>query len=115
MTRRSLRLLPVLALTILMAWVAAWSAFHMAPDRATNDRIATSFATGLTEADLCGDPGADHRCPFCHKLPDAARPATPDRTHAIRHATCTVLGADLVLGPQHLHPHVSSRAPPRAA
>ncbi len=106
-------LAPILALCL--AWVAAWSAFHMAPDRATNDRIAAAFATGMTEADLCGDPAADHRCPFCHKLPDAAQPMAPGRAIAIRHGSPAPRGADLVLGPQHLHPHVSTRAPPRAA
>jgi hypothetical protein len=75
MTRPPLRHLPTWGFVLLLTVWGLVSASMMAPERsdAAEARIALM---GMTAEDLCGlhDDG-DHRCPFCHLVPEAFVPA----------------------------------------
>ncbi|GGG85381.1 hypothetical protein GCM10011415_39530 [Salipiger pallidus] len=44
----------------------------MAPDRGSAEREAFTLSYGHGVHDLCtGEASHDHRCPFCHGLPEA--------------------------------------------
>jgi hypothetical protein len=106
-----------LGAAVMLAAISVVSAHHMVPDRPDPERTAALQAAGALAEDLCGaaESRHDHRCPFCHKLPEAPRIAAPD--HALRVAWIVddPTGGHLVLVPQHLSDHVSVRAPPRLA
>ncbi|WP_339109953.1 hypothetical protein [Thioclava sp. GXIMD4216] len=58
----------------MLATVSIGSASAMAPDRDLLIK-AQAEALGLSGDDLCGGSGKpEHRCPFCHLLPDVDLP-----------------------------------------
>lgn len=99
------------------AILSAVSAFHMAPDREALERQVAAQALGVTIEEFCGtiEDGHEHRCPFCHKLPDTPHLAAPDNGQRITRVIEDWRGRHLVLGPQHIRAHASPRAPPRIA
>lgn len=88
----------------------------MAPDREALEREAALQAMGASLEEFCGtkEDGHDHRCPFCHKLPDAPRVSAPDNGARITRVIEHWVGRDLVVGPQDVRIHASPRAPPRS-
>ncbi|WP_138466951.1 DUF2946 family protein [Poseidonocella sp. HB161398] len=110
----------------LLVALSVLSAAQMGPDRDRLERQALMSATGAAMEELCGTAEGhghgghdshDHGrgCPFCHKLPGVDRLTAPDRVILLSLPYRPSGLPDLVSGPQHLLPHVSVRAPPRAA
>ncbi|WP_139218740.1 hypothetical protein [Roseivivax halotolerans] len=116
MLRRAARTFTALLAACLFAVLSAVSAHQMAPDREAMERQAALLAMGETLDALCGlsDDGAEHHCPFCHKLPDAPRITAPDNAARITRVIAHHLGQDLVVGPQDIRAHAAPRAPPRS-
>lgn len=102
---------------LMLAVLSIVSAHHMAPDRDDSARMEAFIAMGSLAQDLCGlEPGgAEHRCPFCHKLPDALRIAAPDLTHRVLPVFLHVVRHSLVVGPERRLAPVGVRAPPFSA
>lgn len=99
----------------LFAVLSVLSAQEMAPDREVVARQAALLAVGAPLDEFCG-PGADgqeHRCPFCHKLPEPPCMAAPDNGERIARVIVHRIGHDLVSGPQDIRVHAAPRAPPR--
>ena len=99
---------------ILLALLSVVSAHHMAPDRDHVARMQAAMAMGSLAEDLCGleQGGADHRCPFCHKLPDVPRTAAPDLARRVLPVRLQVAQDGLVAGPSRQLAPVGVRAPP---
>lgn len=99
---------------ILLALLSVVSAHHMAPDRDHAARMQAVITMGSLAEDLCGlERGdADHRCPFCHKLPDVPRTAAPDLARRVLPIRLQVAQHGLVTGPLRQLAPVGVRAPP---
>ncbi|WP_089273319.1 hypothetical protein [Puniceibacterium sediminis] len=115
MVQKLRRIMFVFCTAFMLAVLSVFSAHHLAPDREDVARLDAFHAMGILAEDLCGLDGAehDHRCPFCHKLPEAPRIKAPDKSQRIVQVVVQLSGRNLVLGPQFLSAHVSVRAPPR--
>ncbi|WP_422073597.1 hypothetical protein [Tranquillimonas rosea] len=115
MLRRRARAFTAGFAALLLAVLSTVSAHQMAPDRETVERQALLQVMGATLDEICGltEDGHEHRCPFCHKLPDAPRIAAPDNGARIARVIEHRLGRDLVVGPQDVRSHAPLRAPPR--
>ncbi|RVV98092.1 hypothetical protein EKE94_11590 [Mesobaculum littorinae] len=114
MLRRIAPRLFTLCAILAIAVASALSAAQMAPDRAEAAQAATLAALGIADLDLCGDEaGHDHRCPFCHLLPE------PPLSRAVLAramefpGTAPIPRGDLLHGPDFRDPAISARAPPR--
>ncbi|RVV98126.1 hypothetical protein EKE94_11790 [Mesobaculum littorinae] len=115
MTRQAARSILTFLMVAVLVAVSVVSASLMAPDRETLERQAVARALGTPIAEFCGvtEDGHDHRCPFCHKLPDPPRLTAPDAGRRITRVIVDRLGRDLVVGHRHLRPQAAPRAPPR--
>ena len=115
MQRLPARTLVALIAAVTLAVLSVVSAHRMGPDRDMLQRQVTLHVLGGTAAELCGtaDAAHDHRCPFCHKLPDVPRVQAPAGERRVAFAIEDRAGGHLVLGPQHIAPHVTLRGPPR--
>ena len=93
------------------------SAQQMAPDSTVIEQQVLLQALGATPEELCGTDGVlhDHHCPVCNTLPEVRQAAPVKAEIQMAFSLAGPTGYDLVVGPQHILPHVSLRAPPRRA
>lgn len=103
--------LPWIAVLALVAGSAV-SAAVMAPDRADAAMVQLSLM-GMTDDDLCGDPsGHDHRCAYCHLLPDTPMPAPEEVASVLMPFGAWHRARDLHRAAQARDHARSPRAPP---
>ncbi len=102
----------VLVLTLILA--GAVSAALMSPDRDAAARTASLAALGAASSDLClaSEGAADHRCPFCHLLPDPPWIRAAQAVALVLPGAEVPSSADLVHGPRALRGDRPVRAPP---
>lgn len=107
------QLFATFAVIVFMA--ASWgAASQMGPDQNEVRQQQTALLLGLSISDFCGDSDADHdhTCPFCDKTSD------PPLVRISVVEQWVIMGGDdpvphdLVTGPQHIHAHIATRAPP---
>ena len=91
------------------------SAAMMAPDR--SDAAGAQIAIlGMTVDDLCGvEAGHDHRCPYCHLLPDTPIAAPAGNASFLLPFTAWHQAGDLHRAAQARDHARSPRAPPSIA
>lgn len=105
-------ILTVLACFIALAGPA--STRHMAPDADQVAQLELTLALGAPLAELCGDEHVvhDHRCPFCHLLPEAHRATFATHEARLVFALHDQLLRNLTAGAQQGLGHRLARAPP---
>ncbi|WP_163849522.1 hypothetical protein [Pseudooceanicola aestuarii] len=113
MTRSAFSVIPALCAVLLILVTSSVSAWFMAPDRAEQAKFVTAVTFALSPADFCGDPsGHDHRCPFCHSLPEPPAAQAPDVMALLRPADGWRRLADLHRAAQARDLSHAPRAPP---
>ncbi len=103
-------------LAVIVIMTASFSsAYQKAPSQDEAQKQAIALLLGISLDDFCDDSEAshDHDCPFCHKLADPALVRASAADYLLVADIDWQSGHDLVVGPQHIYPYVSTRAPPR--
>lgn len=103
-------------LAVIVIMTASFSsAYQKAPSQDEAQKQAIVLLLGISLDDFCDDGKTSHHhdCPFCHKLADPPLARASAADYLLVGDINWQSGRDLVAGPQHIYPHVSTRAPPR--